>query len=135
LGDDVNLLRVFVFCVSAFLAAIAGALFAASIGTIGPNSFDAFLSLTLIVVLAISGRGELSAPLIAAAALILVPSYVNSPTFNEWLPVLFGTSAVIAAISVPGAGGQWLRRAAARASARGRTSPVRYRLIPATPPR
>jgi ABC-type branched-subunit amino acid transport system permease subunit len=131
LGNDVNLLRVFVFCVSAFLAAIAGALFAASIGTVGPTSFDAFLSLTLIVVLAISGRGELSAPIVAAAALVLVPSYVTGRAFNDWLPVLFGASAMLFAIGAPRDLAQRLHRGAERSRQRGDASPVRFRVAEA----
>jgi hypothetical protein len=38
------------------------------------------------------------APVVAAVALHIVPSYVNSGTFNDYLPVLFGVSAVTVAV-------------------------------------
>jgi branched-subunit amino acid ABC-type transport system permease component len=98
LGATVNITRVIVFCLSAFFAAIAGALFASFSGTVSGVSFPSFLSLTLVVVLAIAGRGELVAPVVAAVALHIVPSYVNSGTFNDYLPVLFGVSAVTVAV-------------------------------------
>jgi ABC-type branched-subunit amino acid transport system permease subunit len=98
LGAGVNVTRVLVFCISSFLAAVAGALFASFIGTTSGASFNSLLSLSLIVVLAISGRGEFSAPVFAAAALFVVPSYIDNATFNDYLPVLFGVSAM--AVSV-----------------------------------
>jgi branched-subunit amino acid ABC-type transport system permease component len=98
LGATVNITRVIVFCLSAFFAGIAGALFASFNGTFGGISFPSFLSLLLIVVLAIAGRDELLAPVVAAAALHVVPSYVNNATFNDYLPVLFGVSAVAVAV-------------------------------------
>lgn len=98
LGSNVNATRVFVFCLSAFLAGIAGALYASFSGTTSGISFTALLSLTLIVVLAINGNGELRAPVGAAFALYVIPSYIRNPTFNDYLPVLFGVSAI--AVSV-----------------------------------
>jgi ABC-type branched-subunit amino acid transport system permease subunit len=128
LGAEVNLIRTLVFCVSAALAAVSGALYASFIGSFGPNSFDALLSLILVVVLAISGPGELSAPIIAAVAYILVPSYVQSSDLNEWLPVLFGVSAVLVAMASARPGPAPMLRIPKRVAARGRSSPVRYRL-------
>ena len=98
LGSNVNATRVFVFCLSAFLTGIAGGLFMSFSGTTGPASFFALLSLTLIVILAINGNGALRAPVGAAFALYVIPSYLRNETFNEYLPVLFGVSAI--AVSV-----------------------------------
>jgi ABC-type branched-subunit amino acid transport system permease subunit len=128
LGGEVNLIRTLVFCISAFLAAIGGALYAGFIGSFGPNSFDALLSLTLLVVLAIAGAGEISAPVIAAVAYILVPSYIQSSALNEWLPVLFGVSAIAVAVVSARPGRPPALRMPERVAARGRESPVRYRL-------
>jgi branched-subunit amino acid ABC-type transport system permease component len=131
LGGEVNLIRTLVFCISAGLAGLAGALFAAFIGTVGQNSFSSFLSLNLLVVLAIAGRGQLSAPLIAAAAYVIVPSYIQNATLNTYLPVLFGIGAVAAAIRSTGTTMD-LRTISKRAEIRGRESPVRYRYEAAT---
>jgi ABC-type branched-subunit amino acid transport system permease subunit len=98
LGNSVNLTLVIVFCVSAFFAGVAGALFASFSGTFGSASFPSLLSLTLVVILAIAGRGEFASPIIAAAALYIVPSYVRNATFNDYLPVVFGASAVAVAV-------------------------------------
>jgi branched-subunit amino acid ABC-type transport system permease component len=128
LGAEVNLIRTLVFCISAALAAIAGALYASFIGSFGSSSFDALLSLTLLVVLAIAGSGEISAPVVAAAAYIVVPSYIQSATLNEWLPVLFGVSAIAVAVTSARPGPAPVFRLPERVAARRRESPVRYRL-------
>jgi ABC-type branched-subunit amino acid transport system permease subunit len=84
--------------------------------------------LTLLVVLAIAGSGEISAPVIAAIAYILVPSYIQSATLNEWLPVIFGVSAIFVAVASARPGRATALRMPERVAARGRSSPVRYRL-------
>jgi ABC-type branched-subunit amino acid transport system permease subunit len=129
LGNSVNLTLVIVFCVSAFFAGVAGALFASFSGTFGSASFPSLLSLTLVVILAIAGRGEFASPIIAAAALYIVPSYVRNATFNDYLPVFFGASAVAVAVvgnprlDVPGR----IAAAAARATRSDATTRARVR--------
>ncbi|MDQ3103614.1 MAG: ABC transporter permease [Actinomycetota bacterium] len=103
LGTTVNVTRVLVFCLSAFLAGIGGALFAANSGSFGSASFSSFLSLTLVVVLAIAGSGEVRGPLTAAAVLHLVPSYLRNESLNAYLPVMFGVIAVAVAVLSTGA--------------------------------
>jgi ABC-type branched-subunit amino acid transport system permease subunit len=132
LGGEVDLIRTLVFCISAGLAGLAGALFAAFIGSVGPNSFNPFLSLLLLVALALAGRRALAAPVIAAVAYVIVPSYVQNATFNKYLPVLFGVGAMVAAVRSTGTTPVNLRAVAERAEIRGRESPVRYRYQAAT---
>jgi ABC-type branched-subunit amino acid transport system permease subunit len=81
----------------------------------------------LLVALAIAGRGELSAPVIAAVSYVLVPSYIQNATLNLYLPVLFGVGAIVAALRSTGIKPVDLRAAAERATVRCRESPVRYR--------
>jgi branched-subunit amino acid ABC-type transport system permease component len=105
LGVGVTVTRVIVFCVSAFFAGIAGGLFASFSGTTSGISFNAFQSLSLVVVLAIAGRGKLVAPVVAAAALYVVPSHIGSATFDDYLPVLFGVSAIAVSVMTNEANG------------------------------
>jgi ABC-type branched-subunit amino acid transport system permease subunit len=124
-----------VFCVSAFFAAVAGALFASFTGTVGGISFPSFLSLLLVVVLAIAGRGEVLAPVAAAVALHLVPSYINNAAINDWLPVLFGLGAInVAVLSNPRLDlGARLRAFNARTRPRRAASRISIRARPAVP--
>jgi branched-subunit amino acid ABC-type transport system permease component len=98
LGAGVDVSRVLVFCIAAFLAGVAGGLTSSFSGALSGISFTSLLSLTLVVVLAISGRGEVTAPVIAAGLLFVVPSYADSPTVSEYQPVFFGLAAIGAAL-------------------------------------
>ena len=99
-GVDVNVTRILVFCISAFLAAVAGALLAALSGSVDVAPFDPFQSLLYLAVLAVAGSGQLRAPIVAAALLAVVPSYLaGSDTVATYEPVVFGLSAVAVALA------------------------------------
>lgn len=112
LGVDVNLARLLVLCVSAFLAGTAGALLGSANTTVSSINFNSFLSLLLIPILFIAGPSQLLSPFIAAFSLAVIPSFFDGELFVELQPILFGVAAVvIAAIegrkstSRPGGGG------------------------------
>jgi branched-subunit amino acid ABC-type transport system permease component len=138
LGTAVNVSRVLVFCISAFMAGIAGGLFAAQSGQIGYIGFGAFTSIIWLAVLALAGRGEFSAAFIGAFVIAVVPTYLDSPTYAKLQPVLFGAFALVAALSEGGALNVkdrlagFLSRRADRTSERLSRSPVRERLAAAT---
>jgi ABC-type branched-subunit amino acid transport system permease subunit len=120
LGANTAVSRLLVFCVSAFVAGLAGALFASAAGTISGVGFGAFLSLTMVAVLMISGRGEIASVFIAAAILVVSPSYIRSASYQEFQPVAFGALAMYAATRPAGGGrvaGLWSRLAARRSNA------------------
>jgi hypothetical protein len=86
LGTGVNVTRVLVFSLSAALAGVAGALYAGFAGSTSGSSFPAFSSLLLVVILAIAGRGEVLAPIVAAFAMHIMPSYLNQDAFQDLFP-------------------------------------------------
>lgn len=94
-GMNVTVVKVLVFCISAFLAGLAGALMGPVTGQLSATSFGVFSSLLLVVLLALQRPlSDIPAAFAAAAALIVVPSYIDSATLTQWLPVLFGLAAV-----------------------------------------
>lgn len=97
-GTNTNLTRLLVFCISAFLAGVAGALMGPITGTASAGTFGFFTSLLLVAVLAVAGRRAVLSPVIAAVLFSTVPWLVDSELFVDGLPVLFGTAALIAAI-------------------------------------
>lgn len=100
LGTSVNVTRVLVFCLSAFLAALSGALTASSTTAISGASFPSFNSLTLVVLLAlIPGRVPWYA-ISGAFALYVMPSFFSGPHVTDYLTVLFGVSAIHASLTV-----------------------------------
>jgi ABC-type branched-subunit amino acid transport system permease subunit len=124
-GANVNVTRVLAFCISAFMAGIAGALLAAQAGSINGTGFAALNSLLWLAVLAISGAGGVTAPVLAAGLLVVVPSYASSPGYLEAQPILFGVAAVVAALVSSGNVDFASRLAAAQQ--RARRSPVAER--------
>lgn len=130
-GASVNVTRVLVFCVSAFLAGIAGGLFAAHSGSVSGVGFDSFLSLSMLTVLYLAGSNVLLAPFLAAFLLAVSPSYFSgSPWFTDYQPVLFGLGAVAAALASNGQFGLYdrLHAATARTQWRRESSPVAARM-------
>jgi len=87
--------RVLVFCVSGFLAAIAGGLVASVPGSVTPATFDYFQSLLWVTILATTGALTLGGAVLAAVLLRLVPVVFTSPTVIEYQPVLFGLAAIV----------------------------------------
>jgi branched-subunit amino acid ABC-type transport system permease component len=131
LGANLNLIRVLVFCASAFFAGVGGALLGPVTGSINGVTFASFDSLILLAVLVIMGSGPLRPAILASVGFIVIPSYVDNVTVNQALPLVFGVGAMAAMILT--ARGEQLRGwLAARAHAwswRSRHSPVNERLI------
>jgi len=115
-GTNVTMLRVIVFCLSAFLAGIGGALLGA--GATAAQSFAGFgpfESLTWLTVLVIAGSSLIRGALLGGLILSVLPAYLGS-TYTEWQTVGFGFIALVAALAADGrydiAG--WLRRSTTR---------------------
>ncbi len=94
-GTSLNVTRVLVFCISASLAALSGALVASSQTIITSTSYSPLLSLTYFLVIAVV---QGSAPWNAVAgsfALTLIPSYLVGGTVAPALQLVFGVSAIL----------------------------------------
>ena len=94
-GVNVTVTRILVFCLSAFIAAVAGALSGVALGTVTAANFDPNTSLTLLVVVVISVGGEPWYAVGGALAVGLLPAYFTSQTALDVLQFLFGLGAII----------------------------------------
>ena len=120
--------RTIAFCISALLAGVAGGLTAGLTGTVSAPGFGVFASLTLLVVMYISGSDAITGPLAGAAAITLLPVYIDAGSISELLQILFGLSAVIAVVAAPPSRAvltERLRAMAERSDVRAARSPVR----------
>jgi ABC-type branched-subunit amino acid transport system ATPase component/branched-subunit amino acid ABC-type transport system permease component len=97
-GAAVNVTRVLVFCISAFLAAVAGALVGMAQGTVSVDSYHPLLSLKYLALMMIVVGGPPWHALLASAGVVLVPSYITSTATSYWLQLLFGVVAVLFAL-------------------------------------
>jgi ABC-type branched-subunit amino acid transport system ATPase component/branched-subunit amino acid ABC-type transport system permease component len=100
-GTDVNTTRVLVFCISAYLAAIAGALYGACTSVVTAGGFDPGISLTLLTIIVIVAGSEPWYAIIAAAGFILIPAYWHPDGITYYMQIVFGVSALAVALSPP----------------------------------
>jgi len=128
LGVSTNVTKVLVFGISAFLAGIAGGLFAALGGSVSGVAFSPLQSLLWLAVLALGGRGLIGTAIVAALAFAVLPAY-GQVLVADYQPLIFGLSAIAAAVlsasSYSSAG--LVDRLAARSMWRLEQSPVRAR--------
>lgn len=97
LGLGVNATRVTVFCISAFLAGVAGALYASQSLSATGTPFMAYNSLIWLVTLALMAAARSAAPVLAALALAVLPAY-SGEGLSAWSPVAFGVGALLVAM-------------------------------------
>jgi len=98
-GVTIDVTRLLVFCISAFMAAIGGALAGVAASTVSADSFQPLLSLTYFALIVVVVGNAPWYALMAAAALVLVPEYVAGPLVADWMQVIFGAAAVAVAIA------------------------------------
>jgi ABC-type branched-subunit amino acid transport system ATPase component/branched-subunit amino acid ABC-type transport system permease component len=94
-GTTVNFTRLIVFSISAFVAAISGALIGALFQFGVGTEFPSFGSLTLFALVVIIVAGEPWYGVIAAGLTVLLPSYLNLHNITNYLQLVFGLSAVL----------------------------------------
>jgi ABC-type branched-subunit amino acid transport system ATPase component/ABC-type branched-subunit amino acid transport system permease subunit len=97
MGLSTNVSKVIVFCLSAFVAGVAGALLGVHRGFALPGDpfFVPLFSLTLLAMLALAPFAEPWYALVAVSAVI--PAYISGSDTTIWLNVLFGVAALVTA--------------------------------------
>lgn len=83
-GIDVTTHKVLAFVVGAFLAGMAGSLFAHYFGFITPKQFDMTKSIEIVVMVTLGGLGSIPGTIIACILLSLLQPALQ--TANSWLP-------------------------------------------------
>ena len=87
--------RVVTFCVSAFLAGLAGGLLGTLVRSVSATSFSFFQSLLWVTVLVAAGSRTVGGVALGAILLVAVPATFTSPVVAEWQPVAFGVLAIV----------------------------------------
>ena len=132
-GTTVSVSLTLVFCLSAFLAGVGGALLGGVTEAINGSGFGPFNSLLWLAIAVLAGTRLFKGAVVAAVGLAVAPSYLSlSP---EPQTTLFGIAAVAAALLADGAVdvGRPFRRWAAASEGRA-TSPVAARTAGALGP-
>jgi branched-subunit amino acid ABC-type transport system permease component len=131
-GTDTRVTRLYVFCISAGLAAVGGVLIAGvtqHAGGTAAGPFGYFNSVVLLAILAFSGSQPLVSPIIAAFTFAVLRVYrpFNGSWFAKYEGVFFGALAIAVAVAPGITWPAFGRRAAERegrspVSARGRVT-------------
>ncbi|MGQ0466718.1 MAG: branched-chain amino acid ABC transporter permease [Sporichthyaceae bacterium] len=102
-GANTNVMRIVVFCLSAFMAGIGGAVIGGVTQSVSGSPggiFDYTVSLVFVAVLGFCGRRPILSPLLAAVAFQIVKIYppFDDPTAIKYRGVAFGALAILVAI-------------------------------------
>jgi ABC-type branched-subunit amino acid transport system permease subunit len=97
-GTNTNVSKFLVFCVSALLAGIGGAILSPVSGSINSLSYAPIISLILVAVLFIAGQHPILGSAIASALYVLVPGYITSRAVQPYIPISFGALAIVSAV-------------------------------------
>ena len=85
-GATVNVMKVLVFCMTASMAAIAGALLASLYGYGLGTNYDSFSSLTMVAILMIVIMGDPWYAIVAAILYSVIPGYITVGNISTYLP-------------------------------------------------
>ena len=99
IGLDLVAIRTLAFVVSAFLAGIAGAIFAVLANFVSPESFPFFQSITFLLVVLVGGAGTVLGPVAGAVVVVLLPEVLSF--LAEYRLLFFGALLLIVLWLVP----------------------------------
>ena len=88
LGYDVESYKLFVFVLSAVLAAVAGALYVPQVGIVNPSEFAPANSIEAVIWVAVGGRGTLVGPIVGAVLVNFAKTVFTGTLPEAWLYAL-----------------------------------------------
>ena len=101
-GVNVTGHRMLAFCVGAFFAGIAGALWGHLITAITPHSFSFLITFNVVVMLVVGGMGSISGSIAGATLMTLVPEFLRRLETSLSLGghPMYGLSQIIIAVTI-----------------------------------
>lgn len=101
-GVNVTAHRMLAFCVGAFFAGIAGALWGHLITAITPHSFSFLITFNVVVMLVVGGMGSISGSILGATVMTLVPEFLRRVETSLSLGghPIYGLSQIIIAVTI-----------------------------------
>ena len=93
--------KLFIFIVSALIAAIGGALYVPQVGIINPSEMTPDKSLEAVVWVAVGGRGTLLGPVIGAVGVNALKSWATRAIPELWI-LLMGGLFILVVLFLPG---------------------------------
>ncbi|MDP9137489.1 MAG: urea ABC transporter permease subunit UrtC [Pseudomonadota bacterium] len=114
MGYNVANYRIFVFCVSAFMAAAAGAMYAAWVGIVSFLDTGPLLSVEAVIWTAVGGRATLIGPFVGAFLVRGLEFLLSGSWFANYWQFFMGVLFIAVVLWIPdglvGTIGNWLRK-------------------------
>jgi urea transport system permease protein len=127
MGYNVANYRIFVFCVSAFMAASAGAMYAAWVGLVSFLDTGPVFSIEAVIWTAVGGRGTIIGPFVGAF-LVKGAEFFLSGTLAFWWQIIVGVMFILVVLVMPngivGSLANWSQRRARGSVARRAPQPA-----------
>ena len=98
-GINLTYYKVFAFALSAFLAGMAGAVYAGFQGSLFPKSFDFMASINILVMVVLGGMGSMTGAVIAATVLTALPSLMQA--LSSYRMVIYSLLLIVVMIFKP----------------------------------
>lgn len=92
-GINTTTAKVIAFTLSAASGGMAGAIFAAKIGSIYPHSFQLLISINVLALIIVGGLGSIPGVVVGAFALVGVPELLRE--FNEYRLLMYGIALIL----------------------------------------
>jgi branched-chain amino acid transport system permease protein len=99
MGMSTTKFKLLAFALGGAIGSLGGALFAVSIGSLTPASFEITVSITALAVVIIGGLGSIPGVLVGALVLIGLPGLLRE--FEEFRPLIYGGALVAIMILRP----------------------------------
>jgi len=99
MGIDTSRAKLLAFTLSAATGGVAGAIFAAKVGTVFPNSFTVFISINVLSLIIVGGIASNPGIVVGAIVLIGMPELLRE--FSDFRFLLYGILLVIMMINRP----------------------------------
>ncbi|WP_327088849.1 branched-chain amino acid ABC transporter permease [Nonomuraea sp. NBC_01738] len=111
LGYSVHRVRLAAVVIAGAVCAAGGALIEQKDAFVAPTHLDVGVSVLLLVMVLLGGRGSLAGPVLAAVALIFVRELTSSALGESWLLVEGGLFVLCVYLLPQGLAGLWRKRA------------------------
>lgn len=99
MGINVARAKLLAFTLSAATGGVAGAIFAAKVGTVFPNSFTVFISINVLSLIIVGGMGSNPGILLGAIALVGMPELLRE--FSEYRWLIYGALLIFMMVNRP----------------------------------
>lgn len=99
LGNNVTFYKLLAFNISAVLSGIGGGLLAIYLRHIGPNVFDLWLSVTILIIGIVGGIGTIIGPFFAAYILTFLPEVLRST--EQYQDLIFALILILSVFFLP----------------------------------